>query len=76
MFLARDSFDGGGLGFAAFAFEIAGKLDDQDGVLAGEADEDEEADLGEDVVFTAREPHAGDCREQAHRHDQDDGEGQ
>ena len=39
-------------------------------------DEHDQADLREDIVVAAGEPDAGDGEEQAHRHDQDDGERQ
>ena len=61
---------------ATLPLEIARELDDQNRVLAREPDEHEQADLREDVVVAAREPHAGDRRQQAHRHDQDDHERQ
>ena len=61
---------------AALDLQLARELDDQDRVLAGQPDQHEQADLSEDVVVAAREPHAGDRREQAHRHDQDDRERQ
>ena len=38
---------------AALLLELARELDDQDRVLAREADEHEEPDLGEDVVVAA-----------------------
>ena len=38
------------------------ELDDQDGVLGGEAHEHQEADLREDVVVAALEPDAHECR--------------
>ena len=47
------------------------ELDDQDRVLAGQPRQHEEADLREDVVVAAGQPHAGDRAEQRHRHDQD-----
>jgi hypothetical protein len=50
---------------------LAGELDDQDRVLARQADQHDQADLGEDVVVAAGQPHAGDRGQQAHRHDQD-----
>ncbi len=37
----------------------ARELDDQDGMLCREADQDDQADLGEDVVLAACEPDAG-----------------
>ncbi len=52
------------------------ELDDQDGVLARQAGQHEEADLREDVVVAAGQPDAGDRGQQRHRHDQDDAERQ
>jgi hypothetical protein len=64
--------DGGLDGFLAADLQLAGEFHDQDGVLAGQPDQHEQADLGEDVVVAARQPDTGDGAEQAHRHDQDD----
>ena len=50
---------------------LAGELDDQDGVLRRQADQHDEADLGEDVVVHAAQVHAGHGGQDAHRHDQD-----
>ena len=44
--------------------------------LQASAGQHQEADLREDVVVAAGEPHAGDRREQRHRHDQDHAERQ
>ena len=51
---------------------LLGELDDQDGVLARQADQHHEADLREDVDVHAGDQHAAHRAEQAHRHDQDD----
>ena len=59
----------------SFAFPL-GELDDQNGVLAGQADQDHEADASEDVDVHVRGGDASDGTEQAHRDDQDDGERQ
>ena len=61
---------------AALLLELLRELDDQDGVLGGEADQHDEADLGEDVVVLPAQDHAGDRGDEAHRHDQDHGERQ
>ena len=45
---------------APLPLQLARELDDQDRVLAGEADEHDQADLREDVVVAAGQPHAGD----------------
>ena len=43
----------------AFFVFVLGELDDQDGVLGGEADQHDEADLRVDVVFKASQPERG-----------------
>src|SRR6516164_7899523 len=61
-------------GFAGgdtFLFLLARELDDQDGVLGGQADENDEADLRQDVDGHAPREQACNGGEQAHRHDQD-----
>ena len=55
---------------------IFGELDDEDGVLAGEADQHHEADLGQDIVVHAAQPDPGDGAEQTQGHDQNDGQRQ
>src|SRR5262249_50665507 len=55
-----------------FLFLLARKLDDEDGVLGGQADENDEADLRQDVDGHAPREQACYRGEQAHRHDQDD----
>ena len=60
----------------AFVLFLAGGLHDEDGVLAREADEHDQADLGEDVVVGALQHHADHRAEQAHPHDEEDGERQ
>ena len=50
------------------------KFDDEDRVLAREPHEHYQSDLRKNVVIAAFEPHAGDGEEQAHRHDQNDGQ--
>ena len=62
-------------GLAAF-LGLLGELDDQDGVLGGQADQHDKADLRQDVVVQAAQIDAEDRGEQAHRHDQDDRERQ
>jgi len=59
----------------AFAVVVAlfGELDDEDGVFTGESDQNDEADLGEDVVVATGEMHADEGKEQADGHNQDDG---
>ena len=54
----------------AFGFKAAGKLDDQDGVLRRQAHQHHQPDLHEHVVVALHQPHAEDCAEQAHGHDQ------
>ena len=58
----------------AALLRLAGELDDQDGVLGGEADQHDQADLDEDVVVEAAERDAEQRGEHAERHDQHDGE--
>ena len=55
---------------------LARELDDQDRVLAREADQHDEADLREHVVVPAAQPDAEQREQQAHRHDQHDRERQ
>ena len=55
---------------------VLGELDNQDGVLAGQADQHHEADLREDVDVAVRYGHAGERAEDAHRHHQNDSQGQ
>ena len=52
------------------------EFDDQNSVLAREADQDDKADLGENVVIAAADPDASDGEQQAHGYDQDDRERQ
>src|SRR5213082_2007478 len=52
----------------ALVLELLRELDDQDRVLGGEADQDDEADLREDVVVGSDQPDAGDGREETHGH--------
>ena len=63
----------------AALLEILRELDDQDRVLARQADQHDQRHLGEDVEVArlaerreVRQPHAEQRREHAHRHDQDD----
>src|SRR5262245_20131071 len=63
---------GGFAGGDALLFLLARELDDQDRVLGGQADKDDETDLRQNVDGHAPREQPGDGREQAHRHDQDD----
>ena len=54
--------------------EVLRELHDENCVLTGEADQHDEANLREDVVVAVIEQHANDRGQQAHRHDQDDGQ--
>jgi hypothetical protein len=63
-------------GGATFLLLLARELDDQNGVLGSQADENNEADLCQDIDGHAPHEEACDRREQAHRHDQDDRQGQ
>ena len=70
-------FDRGGEAiFSVAILDLFGELDDQDGVLAGEPDEHDKADLGEDVVFHRAQPDTADRAEQTHRDDENDRERQ
>ncbi len=60
----------------AAILELLGELDDQDRVLRRQADEYDEADLGENVVILPAQDDAADRCDEAHRHDQDYGERQ
>ena len=51
---------------------LAGEFNDQDGVLRGQGDQDDKADLCKHIVVHAHQVHPGHCRQQTHRHDQDD----
>ena len=51
---------------------LVGEFDDQDGVLAGQGNQNQETDLHEDVHRHAGDGHARDRGQQTHRHDQDD----
>src|SRR5262249_21512177 len=57
-------------------FLLARELDDQDGVLGNRADQNNEADLRENVDGHASHEQACDRGEQVHRYDQDDRQGQ
>ena len=61
---------------AALVLLLPGELDDQDGVLGGQADQHDEADLRQDVDRHPACEQAGNGSQQAHRHDQDDGQRQ
>ena len=60
----------------AFFFPLPGEFDDQDGILGRKTNQNNEADLRQDVDGHAARKQPGDRREQAHRHDQHDGERQ
>ena len=53
-----------------------GEFDDENRVFAGQTHQHDQADLGEDVVVATLEPDARDGAQQAHGHDQNDGDGQ
>ena len=61
---------------APLLLQVHRKLDDEDGVLARQAHQHDEADLSEDVVVAAGEPHAHQRRHDAHGHNQDNGQRQ
>ena len=54
--------DGGLEAVGALLLGLAGELDDQDGVLGGQADQHDEADLRQDVVVHAAQQQAADRR--------------
>ena len=51
-----------------------GEFDNEDGVFAGESNQHNESDLGEDVVVASDHDHSGEREQQAQRHDEDDRE--
>ena len=51
---------------------LPGELHDEDGVLAGQPDQDDQANLGEDVVVGTLEPDAHHGTEQGHGHNEED----
>ena len=55
----------------ALNFQFASELDDEDGVLASEPHEHDQPNLHKDIVVASREPDAKQCREHAHRHNED-----
>ena len=55
-----------------FLFFLAREFDDQNGVLGSQADENHEADLGQNVDGHASRKQACNGGQQAHRDDQDD----
>ncbi|KWT85151.1 hypothetical protein APY03_3954 [Variovorax sp. WDL1] len=57
-------------------FQLARELDDQDRVLRRQPHQHHQPDLGEHVAVAAGDPHAGHRGQDAHRHDQDDGQRQ
>ena len=67
---------GGGAQFHAVEFILARELHDQDRILGGKTNQHDQADLRQDVVVHPHDVHADNRRQQAHRHDQDDGERQ
>jgi hypothetical protein len=58
----------------ALILALLGKLNDEDGVFGREAEEHHQADLGEDVVIHRAQPDTAYGGQQAHGHDQDDGQ--
>ena len=69
-------FDGGFGADQAGVLFLFGEFDDENGVLAGQADQHDKSDLRENIIVHAARPDAQDGKEQAHRHDQDDRQGQ
>ena len=55
-------------------FGLAGKFDDQDGVLRRQTNKHDKPDLRQDVDRRTDEKQSGHRCEQTHRHDQDNGE--
>ena len=59
-------FDRGGEAiFAVAILDLFREFDNEDGVLAGEPDEHDEADLREDVILHRAQPNAADRAEQS-----------
>src|SRR5205814_5935692 len=70
-------FDRGGeTVFLVAVLNLFREFDDEDGVLASESDEHNEADLGKDVVLHRAEPDTVDRAEQTHRDNENDRERQ
>src|SRR5205823_6908620 len=70
-------FDRGGEPiFPVSVLDLFRELDDEDGVLTSESDQDDKADLGEDVIFHRAEPDAADRAEQTHWDNENDRERQ
>src|SRR5881409_2673103 len=68
--------DGGREAVLALLLLLLGELDDEHGVLRGQPDQRDEADLRDEVVVQAAQPRAEERERQAHRCDQDDRERQ
>src|SRR5437870_7755939 len=68
--------DGGCEAVLALLLLLLGELDDEHGVLRGQPDQRDEADLRDEVVVQAPQPRAEERERQAHRCDQDDRERQ
>src|SRR5215813_1612056 len=68
-------FEGGFYRAHAMDFKFAGKLDDENCILAGKSHQHHQTDLNEDVVVTARKPNTKESSEDADRNDQDDRQG-
>jgi hypothetical protein len=58
----------------ALRLKLRREFHNQDGVFGREADQHDEADLGEDVHVRPMRPHAQDRGQKAHRNNEDDGE--
>ena len=56
----------------ALVLQLAGELDDQDGVLGRQPRQHQKADLHEDVHRHVDDQHSRDRTQDAHRHDEDD----
>jgi len=60
----------------AGVFDLLGELDDKNCVFARQAHQYDKSDLGENVIVHVPQPDAGDGAEEAHRHNQDNGQWQ
>src|ERR1700677_4130775 len=69
-------FDGGFHAAQAGILPLFGEFDDEDGVFAGQADQDDKSDLGENIVVHSAGPDAQNGKKQAHGDNQDDGQGE
>ena len=56
-------------------FPLFCELDNEDGILASQADKNHEADLSKDIVVHSTQPDAGKSCQHAHGHNENDAQG-